>query len=71
MKYVLHPFQPCQCNLGEDRLFQPAALGSNEAVSAFCGWLHQEQHDNQMKARHNTKAEFAAYHYTAKRMIHF
>jgi hypothetical protein len=71
MKHVLRLFQLCQSNSDEDRLFQPAVPGSNVAALAVCGWLHREQHDNRMKAQRNTKAEFAAYHYTAKRMILF
>ena len=71
MKRVLLLFRPGRDNSGEDRLFQTAVPGSNEAASAVCGWQHRERHDNRMTAQHETKAEFAALLYTAKRMIAF
>ena len=58
-----------QYNLGEDRLFQPAVLASNERASAVCGWLHRGGRDNQMTAQPDTKAEFSLCLYTAKRIV--
>ena len=71
MKHVPHLFQPCRGNSDGDRLFQKAVLGSNEAASAVCEWRPRGQRDNQRAAQPDTKAEFAAPHYTAKRMIIF
>jgi len=71
MKHVLRLFQLCRDNSGGDRPFQTAVPGSNEAAPAVCGWRPRGQCDNQTAAQPDTKAEFAAPHYTAKRMIIF
>ena len=71
MKHAPHLVQLCRYNSGGDRPFLKAVPGSNAAVSAFCGWRHQERHGNQMAAQPERKADFAAHLYTAKRMIQF
>ena len=71
MKHVPRLFQLCRDNSGGDRLFPTAVPSSNEAASAVCEWRPRGQRDDQRAARPDTKAEFAASHYTAKRMIMF
>jgi hypothetical protein len=70
MKHAPLLFQPVQDNSGGDRLFPKAVPSSNAAGSVVCGWRHRAQLDNQM-AQPDTKAEFVAHHYTAKRMVQF
>jgi hypothetical protein len=70
MKHALRPFQPGQHNSGAGRLFRPAFPGSSGGASAVCGWHRPKQCDNWISAQHNRKADIAAYHYTAKRMIY-
>jgi hypothetical protein len=71
MKRVLLLVQRAQYNWGEDRPFQQAVLGSNAAAAAVCGWRHPRPRGNPVKAQPDTKADFWAHHYTAKRMIAF
>ena len=68
---LLTSFNSADDNSDGDRLFRTAIPGSNGVVSAVCGWRHQERHGNQLSAQLETKAEFAAHLYTAKRMIYF
>ena len=71
MKRVPRLFRPGQYSSGEDQPFRTAVPGSNEAASAFCGWRYRGQCGNRLVAQPETKAEFAALLYTAKRMITF
>ena len=71
MKHAPHLVRLCRYNSGADRPFQRAALGSNAAASAFCGWQNQERCGSQTAAQSVSRAGFATNHYTAKRMIQF
>lgn len=68
-KHVLRHAPPCRGNWGANPLFPKAVPGKNSAASAFCGWQHQGQRDNQMTAQHGRESESAKRHHTAKRMI--
>jgi hypothetical protein len=69
MKLAPHRVQPCRDNSDAKPPFPKAVLATNEAASAVCGLLHRGQRGNQMTAQHNSRAESAIRHYTAKRMI--
>lgn len=69
MKRVLRHVPPCRGNSDASPLFPKAVLGIIAAASAFCGWRHQGQRDNQMAAQHGSKSESAKRHHTAKRII--
>ena len=69
-KRALRRVQLCRGNWDASLLVLKAALGTNEAASAFCGWLHQEQFDNQMAAQRDNRPESAKRHHTGKRMIY-
>jgi hypothetical protein len=71
MKHAPHLVRLCRYNSGGDQPFQRAALGSNAAASAFCGWQNQERRGSQTAAQFVRRAGFAANLYTAKRMIQF
>ncbi len=69
MKRVLHPARHARCNWGEGQIFQRAVLGSNDGAPAACVWPRRGLYGNQ--AQPNTKADFATFNYTAKRIVCF
>jgi hypothetical protein len=69
MKHALRRARLCRGNWDANPLFPKAVPGIIAAASAFCGWRHQGQLDNQMTAQHGSKSESVKRHHTAKRMI--
>ena len=68
-RHALRHAPPCRGNWGANLLFPKAAPEKKASASAFCGWQHQGQRDNQATAQHRRESESAKRHHTAKRMI--
>ena len=68
-RHALRHAPLCRGNSGANLLFRKAAPEKNATASAFCGWQHQGQRDNQVTAQHGRKSESAKRHHTAKRML--